>query len=113
MQRLWRAFWFSIAGLRRAFADEAAFRQEVYLAIVLVPVAIIYAPDRGALLWLLSSVLLLMIVELLNTGIEAVVNKASPEWSDLAKKAKDTASAAVFLAIAYLVLVWGLIFWPA
>jgi diacylglycerol kinase (ATP) len=112
MQRLWRAFWFSIAGLRRAFADEAAFRQESYLAIVLVPVAILYAPNHGALLWLLSSILLLMIVELLNTGVEAVVNKASPEWSDLAKKAKDTASAAVLLAILHMVLTWGLVFWP-
>lgn len=112
MQRLWRAFWFSMTGLRRAFADEAAFRQEIYLAIILVPIAVLYAPDRLALLWLLSSILLLLIVELLNTGIEAVVNKASPEWSDLAKKAKDTASAAVLLAIGHAVLAWCIVFWP-
>lgn len=111
LNRLVKALGHSRAGFASAYRTEAAFRQEVWLAALLIPVSIWL--DIGSLerILLIGSVLLVMIVELLNSGIEAVVDRISPEWHDLSKHAKDVGSAAVLLSLINLVLVWATVLW--
>lgn len=106
--RIVKAFVYSCDGLRAGVREEAAFRQELLLAAVLVPAAVLLPL---ALAWkaiLVASMLLVLVVELLNSAVEAVVDKASPEQSLLAKRAKDYASAAVLLSLVNLAAVWAL-----
>lgn len=112
MKRLWRALLYSLSGLRLAFRDEAAFRQEVILALLMLPAACLIAssPTELALLW--GSVLLVLVVELLNSAVEAAIDRMGSEIHPLSKKAKDTASAAVLIALLQCGLVWGAIAWP-
>src|SRR5438105_3578692 len=99
----------SIAGLREALRHEDAFRQELILAAILMPAAL-WAGDNGVQKALLiGSVLLVLIVELLNSAIEATVDRISFENHRLAKRAKDIGSAAVMLALLNAALVWGLV----
>lgn len=107
LPRLIAAFTHSLAGLAAAYRNEEAFRQECWLAALLVPVALLLPVDILAKLLLVGSVLLLLIVELLNSAIEATLDRISLEYHPLTKRAKDIASAAVFLAILVLILVWG------
>lgn len=109
--RLFKALGHSRAGLASAYRSEAAFRQEVWLAAMLVPVALLV--DVGLLerTLLIGSLLLVMIVELLNSGIEAVVDRISLERHELSKHAKDVGSAAVLLALVNLIGVWASVFW--
>lgn len=107
LARIWHALFYSLSGLRYAATHESAFRQEVVLAVVLSIVAVLAPIETSLRLILVSSHLLVLIVELLNTAIEAVVDKASPEFHDLAKQAKDMASAAVLLAITGSLICWG------
>lgn len=109
VSRLISALGFSIKGLRRAYLQETAFRQEVWLATVLIPIAIIVGNSGVERALLIASVLLLCIVELLNTGIEAVVDRIGAEYHDLAGFAKDVGSAAVLIALVQLVVVWFLV----
>jgi diacylglycerol kinase (ATP) len=109
MKRLVRALLNSLSGLRYAFIDEAAFREELMLCIALVPIACLYAPDSVALALMLMSIFIVIIVELLNTAIEDTVDRISLKLHPLAKKAKDIASAAVLLAIINLIVVWTVI----
>lgn len=109
MKRLWRAFGYSLSGIAAAWKDEPAFRQELILAIILTPAAFILAPSSLALALMLGSILLVLIVELLNTAVEATINRISTEIHPLAKKAKDTASAAVLLSIVNLVIIWTVV----
>jgi diacylglycerol kinase (ATP) len=109
MKRLWFAFLYSLSGLAAAWRDEAAFRQEVILAAVVIPWAIILAPNKLSLLLMIGSVLLVLVLELLNTAVEACINRIGPEIHPLSKKAKDTASAAVFIGLAHMLLVWSVI----
>ncbi len=104
--RLLRATRHSLVGLRRAWRDESAFRQEVALAVVLAPLALWLGGSwlERALLW--GSLMLVLIVELLNTAVEAVVDRVSWEQHDLAGKAKDVASAAVMLSLLWCSGVW-------
>ena len=105
--RLVSAAKFSMAGFRAAYASEAAFRQEVWLAIVLLPLALWLgdtALERGLLV---VSILLLMLVELLNTAVEAVVDRIGEEYHPLSGKAKDVCSAAVLLAVFIVVIIWA------
>lgn len=109
--RLIKAIGNSQAGFASAYRTEAAFRQEVWLAIVLIPAALWV--DVGLLerALLVGSLLLVMMVELLNSGIEAVVDRISLERHELSKHAKDVGSAAVLLALINFLAIWGSVLW--
>ncbi|MES3007004.1 MAG: diacylglycerol kinase [Pseudomonadota bacterium] len=107
--RLIAAARYSLAGLRAAFASEEAFRLEVLVLVVFTPVALWLGETPVEKVLLIGSLLLLMIVELLNTGIEVVVNRIGPEYHELSGKAKDIGSAAVLVTMALVALVWGLL----
>ncbi|MDR5751013.1 MULTISPECIES: diacylglycerol kinase [unclassified Caballeronia] len=112
LTRAWHALKHSIVGIRVAIREESAFRQELTLAAILVPCGIVVpvAPvERAALL---ASVLLVLIVELLNSSVEAAIDRISLERHELSKRAKDFGSAAVLLALAVCVLTWALIVGP-
>lgn len=96
-------------GLVAAFRHEAAFRQELVLAALLVPAALLVEVSGSGRALLIGSVLLVLVVELLNSAIEATVDRVSRERHPLAKRAKDLGSAAVFLALVNLGLVWALV----
>jgi diacylglycerol kinase (ATP) len=106
LTRVWRAFLYTRDGLRATFKSEAAFRQEVLLVAVLAPLAFFIAPDRASLALMVGSLFLVLIVELLNSAIESIVNRIGPEWNVLSKNAKDAGSAAVFLSLVGAGLVW-------
>ncbi|MFA9439836.1 diacylglycerol kinase [Uliginosibacterium sp. sgz301328] len=108
--RIWNAFHYSLDGLRAAFKHEDAFRQEVLLAIVLVPIALFSARSGAEKAALIASVLLVLIVELVNSAVEATVDRISLEHHRLAKRAKDIGSASVLLTLLNLAVVWGFIF---
>ena len=100
---------YSVAGLKAAYRHEDAFRQEVLLAILLIPTALFLpAPGMGKAL-MVASVLLVLIVELLNSAIEATVDRVSLEHHRLAKRAKDIGSAAVMMSLATVFVVWILV----
>ena len=107
IKRIISAGGFSLKGLSAAYRHEAAFRQEVWLAMVLVPAALWLGQTWLEKTLLISAVLVLLIVELLNSAIEAVVDRIGEEYHDLAGRAKDMGSAAVFLAMGLLVLIWA------
>jgi diacylglycerol kinase (ATP) len=107
--RLFHAFGYSFQGLRAAFVNEAAFRQEVILAIVFIPLGLWLGATGLERALLVGSVLLVMIVELLNSGIEAVVDRLGDEHHELSGRAKDTGSAAVLFSLVNAVAVWILI----
>ena len=109
IRRVCNALFYSMEGLRAAFRHEDAFRQEVFLAALLVPAAL-FTPATGiGKALMISAVLLVLIVELLNSAVEAAVDRISLENHALAKRAKDIGSAAVFLALLNVPLVWGLV----
>lgn len=108
-ERLRRAFFYSIEGLIAAYRGEDAFRQEVLLAVVLIPVALLSPVSAIAKALLIGSVLLVLIVELLNSAIEAITDRVSLENHVLAKRAKDFGSAAVMLSVINVVVVWLLV----
>lgn len=105
-KRLVAAAGFSMAGLSSAYKTEAAFRQEVWLSVVLIPLAVYLGDNATEISLLIGSILLLMIIELLNTAVEIVVDRIGDEYHELSGRAKDTGSAAVFLAIVLVVVVW-------
>jgi diacylglycerol kinase (ATP) len=98
LARLWHATGYSLAGLRAGW-DETAFRQEALASLILVPLAFWLGRNWVETALLAGSVLLVMMVELLNTGIEAAIDRIGPEWHALSKRAKDMGSAAVLLAL--------------
>jgi diacylglycerol kinase (ATP) len=110
--RIWHAFFNSCAGLADAWRHESAFRQEILLAAILIPAACVIplAPVERALL--IASVLLVVVVELLNTGVEAAIDRISFEHHSLSRRAKDIGSAAVLVALVLLAAVWGLVLLP-
>jgi diacylglycerol kinase (ATP) len=110
--RVWHAFLNSCAGLAGAFRNESAFRQEAVLAAILLPVACVVEVTRIERAALVATVLLLLIVELLNAGIETAIDRISFELHPLSRRAKDMGSAAVMLAIVLLAVVWALVLWP-
>jgi diacylglycerol kinase (ATP) len=109
VRRLINACGYSIEGFAAAFKHEDAFRQEVFLAAVLIPLAFYLGKSPIEQALMVASVLLLLIVELLNSAIEAAVDHTSTEHNSLAKQAKDIGSAAVFLALTILATTWGLL----
>ena len=106
--RIWAAFFYSLNGLRFAISNEAAFRQEICI-LVFVLVVLLFLPLslfwKGLLFFATTSTL---VVELLNSAIESVVDIASPEYHDLAKRAKDLGSAAVLVSIVLAIVLWGI-----
>ena len=111
LRRIFNATFFSIAGLRAAWREEAAFRQEVLLCVVLVPTGVWLGQTAVERALLVGSCLLVLIVELLNSGIEAVVDRVGTEHHRLSGQAKDLGSAAVLLSLLLVLVVWGLIAW--
>jgi diacylglycerol kinase (ATP) len=109
LRRLINALGYSLEGMASALRHEEAFRQEVLLAVVLVPAALLAPVTSSAKALMIASVLLVLIVELLNSALEAAVDLASPERHQLAKRAKDIGSAAVFLSLVNLGVVWTLV----
>jgi len=107
--RLWNACGYSLAGFRAAFKHEDAFRQETLLAIILIPLALWLPVTPVGKALMIASVLLVIIVELLNSAIEATVDRISLENHDLAKRAKDIGSAAVLVSLLNVIVVWGLV----
>ena len=109
LRRLINAFGYSIAGTLAAFKHEDAFRQEVILAAILTPVAIFYGETAIDQALMISSLLLIIIVELLNSSIEATVDRISVKHHKLAKRAKDIGSAAVFFSLINASVIWFLV----
>jgi diacylglycerol kinase (ATP) len=109
VRRLLNALRWSLHGIGSALRHEAAFRELVVLAAILVPVALLTSVGRTAKALMIASVLLTLVVELLNAAVEAVVDRVSLENHPLAKRAKDIGSAAVFLSVVNLAAVWMLI----
>ncbi len=111
LDRILHATGYSFAGMVAAFRHESAFRQETLLAVVLVPLAFWLGRSWVEVALLAGSVLLVLIVELLNSAVEATVDRISFELHDLAKRAKDFGSAAVFLALALCGTIWAAALW--
>jgi diacylglycerol kinase (ATP) len=107
LKRLWNALHYSFAGLSAAFACEDAFRQETLLAALLIPLSFFLPVAWTGRALMIASVLLVLIVELLNSAIEAIVDRVSLDRHPLSKRAKDIGSAAVLLALLNVVAVWG------
>jgi diacylglycerol kinase (ATP) len=107
--RIWNAFFYSMAGLAAAFRHEASFRQEVLLAAILIPCALFLPASGIGKALMVGAVLLALIVELLNSAVEAVVDRISLENHLLAKRAKDIGSAAVFVSLVNVPAVWLLV----
>lgn len=113
LRRLLNAFGYSLQGFRAAWQNEAAFREEAMLTIVLMPVALLLPVTGLEKLLLILSLLLLVLVELLNSAVEAVVDRIGPEIHPLSGRAKDLGSAAVLIACLILGLTWLFIAVPA
>ena len=101
----------SAKGLRDSFKYEEAFRLEAVLAVFLIPAAIWIAVDYVQLILLIGAGLIILIVELLNTGIEAAIDRIRPEFHELSGRAKDAGSAAVLVSLGLFALVWGAVLW--
>ena len=111
LRRIINATFFSLAGLRAAWRNEAAFRQESLLCAVLIPTAFWLGETAVERSLLIGVCLLVLVVELLNSGIEAVVDRVGAEHHELSGQAKDLGSAAVFVSLALVLVVWGLVAW--
>jgi diacylglycerol kinase (ATP) len=112
LRRILNATRYSLEGVAAAARHEPAFRQELLLAAALVPLGLWLGADGVERALLAGSVLMVLVVELLNSAVEAVVDRASPEHHELAKRAKDYGSAAVMIALATTGLVWVLLLLP-
>ena len=110
LSRIFHAAGYSLQGLVAGWS-ETAFRQEVVASAVMLPLAFMIGQDWVEVALLAGTVLLVMIVELLNTGIESAIDRIGPEWHDLAKRAKDMGSAAVLLALLACASVWAMALW--
>lgn len=108
--RIWHATLISLDGLRAGW-QESAFRQEVYCAVVMVPLAFWVGRSWVEIALLLAVLALVLIVELLNTGIEAAIDRVGPEWHSFSKTAKDLGSAAVMLSILLCAGIWIAALW--
>ena len=109
LRRVWNALHYSLDGLQAAYRHEEAFRQEAWLALLMIPLALWLGEGAVERVLMIGSVLLVLIVELVNSAIEATVDRISLERHPLAKRAKDIGSAVVLIALVNLVVVWGLL----
>jgi len=110
LSRVWHAFGYSLAGLRAGWG-ETAFRQEAVASMFLIPAAFWVGQTWVETTLLAASVVMVMVVELLNTGIETAIDRIGPEWHDLSKRAKDMGSAAVLLSLLVCAGVWTAAMW--
>ena len=111
LDRIFRALGYSVDGLKMAYRGESAFRQEIWLSVVLLPAAFWLGRTWIEIAMLAGTVLIVLIVELLNSGIEAAIDRVSFELHDLSKRAKDLASAAVLLSLLLCGGVWASALW--
>lgn len=111
-RRIIDATGYSWLGLKAAFKHESAFRQELLLCLILAPIALWFADSGIEFVLLLGSLFLILIVELLNSGLEAVVDRFGGEMHKLSGRAKDIGSAAVFLSLINAAITWSVILWP-
>ena len=111
IKRVVNATFFSIAGLRAAWRNEAAFRQECVLAAVMTPAAFWLGQTAVERALLIGTVWLVLIVELLNSAVEATVDRVGTDHHKLSGRAKDLGSAGVFVSLALVLLVWSMIAW--
>lgn len=107
---MWHALGYSLAGLRAGWG-ETAFRQEALASLVMLPLAFWLGQSWVEVGLLAGAVILVMVVELLNTGIETAIDRIGPEWHDLSKRAKDMGSAAVLLSLLLCAGVWAAAVW--
>jgi diacylglycerol kinase (ATP) len=107
--RLWKALGYSLEGLRAAYRHESAFRLEILLSAILIPLAFVMPVDALGKALMAGSVLLVLVVELLNSALEAAIDRMSLDRDDLAKRAKDMGSAAVLVSLVNAALIWGLL----
>lgn len=112
VKRIFAAFFYSIDGLKAAWKNEHAFRQEVVLVVPAVIVALLLPVSALEKLMLISVVVMVLIVELVNSAIEAIVDRVSLERHPLSKNAKDFGSAAVLLTLLLAIATWGVIVLP-
>jgi diacylglycerol kinase (ATP) len=105
LSRVWHAAGYSVAGLRAGWY-ETAFRQECLAALVLIPLAFWLGGNWVETALLAGSVVMVMVVELLNTAVETAIDRVGPEWHDLSKRAKDMGSAAVLMSILVCAAIW-------
>ncbi|VAW72587.1 Diacylglycerol kinase [hydrothermal vent metagenome] len=111
LKRIIKAAGFSWQGIKAAYENEAAFRQEVALSSVLIPLAVWLGENATQMALMISSVLLVLLVEILNSAIEAAIDRHGEEHHPLSGRAKDMGSAAVMFAFIYLLVIWGGILW--
>lgn len=111
-KQIYKALKWSFSGLRATWKFEASFRLEVYIAVVFFPLGLWLGHGGLEKAILCGSQLLVLSAEVMNSAVEAVVDKASPEFHELAGRAKDMGSAAVFLLMLNFMMCWGLILWP-
>lgn len=111
LDRVRHAAGYSWAGLKAAYSGESAFRQEIWLFILAAPLAFWLGRDWVQVALLIGSLMMVLIVELLNSGIEAAIDRVGFELHDLSKRAKDLASAAVLLALLLAGGIWGAALW--
>ena len=104
--RIWHALFYSISGLQSAFKNEAAFRQELFALAIFTVISILLPVSTLVKIVLILSIVSVIIIELLNSAIETIVDRVSPEYSTTAKQAKDMGSSAVLLTIACAVILW-------
>lgn len=109
LRRLWNAFFYTLDGLRAAYRHEDAFRQEVWLACLLIPLAFFLPASGPGRALMVGSVLFVLIVELINSAIEAAIDRISLEHHKLSKRAKDIGSAAVMIALINVIVTWALV----
>ncbi|MCX7167441.1 MAG: diacylglycerol kinase [Rhodocyclales bacterium] len=111
LRRIWNAFSYSLSGLHAAYLNEDAFRQESLLAAVLIPIALALPLPGISKALMIASVLLVLVVELLNSAIEAAIDRISLDRHRLSKRAKDIGSAAVLIALINVLTTWSLVLW--
>ena len=109
LKRIFTAFGFSIKGLKTCYQSEASFRQEVWLALVLIPLALVFGQSSPEKVVLIAAVFLVLIVEILNSAIESVVDQIGNDYHELSGAAKDMGSAAVWLSLILLIITWLII----
>lgn len=112
LKRVWNALFYSFRGFAGAYRNEAAFRQELWLVVIMAPIGVWLGTTGVERALLVGSLLLILIVELLNSGIEAVVDRIGSERHELSGLAKDIGSAAVFVGLANAAVIWFFVLWP-
>ena len=110
--RLFDAFGYSWLGYKAGYKNEAAFREELFLGAILVPIAIYFSETSIELALLIGSLFIVLITELLNSGIEAIVDRVSNEHHELSGRAKDLGAAAVMTALFNVIAIWAIILVP-